>query len=197
MPSHQRVNLPATPAPRGALDNEELFIVEEREKWRKMRQVAQRECPLSPAITESEAPPPLKRMNWSLQHGLSLNTKDMSTTLSGLQLWELDCLPQLCTYNTTTTESMYCNKRNTGTDHRNLPLRRDRGGDDITTKTAHLAMHNHGHVNQVEEHKQPRLCMSTGTSTSTSTAKLSAPTAGATGSGACASCTTTSRAPDP
>ena len=25
------------------------------------------------------------------------------------------------------------------------------GGDDITTKTAHLAMHNHGHVNHVEE----------------------------------------------
>ena len=47
--------------------------------------------------------------------------------------------------------SMYCNRRITGTDHRNLPLRHDRGGNDITAKTAHLAMHNHGHVNQVEE----------------------------------------------
>ena len=87
----------------------------------------------------------------TLNHGLSLNTKGMSTTLSRLQLWELDCHPQLCTYNTTTTLSMYCNRRYTGTDHRNLPLRHDRSGDDVTTKTAHLAMLNHGHVNRVKE----------------------------------------------
>ena len=147
--------------------------------------VAQRECPLSPAITEPEAPLPLKRINWSsqasiaaesgtnttcttrtsatrktrnncgttavfctLNDGLSLNTTGMSTTLSRLQLWELDCLPQLCTYNTTTL-SMYCNRRISGTDHRNLPLRHDRGGNDITAKTVHLAMHT-GSVSNVQ-----------------------------------------------
>ena len=76
---------------------------------------------------------------------------------------------------------MYCNRRNTGTDHANLPLRHDRSGDDITTQTAHLAMHNHGHVNQVEELQATTSLHEHRDVHSTSTAKLSAPTAGATG----------------
>ena len=172
--------------------------------------VAQRECPPSPAKTETEfeAPLPLKRMNWSLHdhrasiaaesgtnttcttgtpatrktrnncgttavfctlnHGLSLNTKGMSTTLSRLQRWELDCLPQLCTYNTTTTLSMYCNRRNSGTDHRNLPLRHDRGGNNITIGLRTWRCTITGMSTRSKNCKQPRLCMSTGTSTNTS-----------------------------
>ena len=34
VPSHLGVKLPATPAPRGALDDEELFIVEGSKNWR-------------------------------------------------------------------------------------------------------------------------------------------------------------------
>ena len=34
VPSHLGVKIPATPAPNGALDDEELFIVEGSENWR-------------------------------------------------------------------------------------------------------------------------------------------------------------------
>ena len=74
--SHLGVRLPATPATRGALDNEELFIIEgsktdtwrstpenwrSAKKWRKMRLPATFQVKSTLSMTESETPPLLQR----------------------------------------------------------------------------------------------------------------------------------------
>ena len=132
-----------------------------------------------------------------LNHRLSLNIKGMSTTLSRLQLWELDCLPQLCTYNTTTTLSMYCREK-----HRNGPWEsasapRRKWRRHHHKDCAHGDAQSRGMSTGSKNCKQPRPLHEHRDVHSTGTARLSAPTAGATGSDASASCTTTSRAPGP